>query len=104
MFSVKGTKRSGKTADPMFQETKANDRYGNRLLSMFQTPDIWLDAEPYAPAGIPVKIELQALSASRRRSRYESRKAAYMKHVVRVASHLYDRFQLKLQVVRHGEE
>ena len=58
VFSVSGTKSRGKTAAPMFHETRAKDIYGNFDSSMFQAWLIWVLAAPYAPAGIPVRVDL----------------------------------------------
>lgn len=59
VFSVNGTKSSGNRAAPMFQETSPNARYGKLVSSICQARFISSLAAPYAPAGIPVRIDLE---------------------------------------------
>lgn len=58
VFSVNGTKSSGKTAAPTFHDAVAQYSQGKFSWLMPNSASIWTLPEPYAPAGKPVKIEL----------------------------------------------
>lgn len=73
----------------MFHDTKANDRYGKSVSSMCQARDICMLAAPYAPAGVPVKIDLGKKCQYQPSYVDEAGGETYMKHVVSVATHLY---------------
>lgn len=57
-------------AAPIFQETRAKDKNGKADSSTWNSRDICRPAVPYAPAGIPVRMELDMESAVRTEKRF----------------------------------